>query len=154
VGTTLVAYATRGGSTRAVAEAVATTLRQSGAEVDVSDVTDVHDVDRYSTVVLGAPLYAGRFLRTARRFIRRNRSELAGMPVAVFALGPRDEDAEKWARSRDQLDRELARYVELDPVATALFGGADQPKRGVDGRDLRDWADITEWAEGLVGVLG
>src|SRR5271169_5073510 len=43
----------------------------------------------YDLVVFGAPLYSGRWHRDARRFLRRHRRELAAVPVAVFAMGPR-----------------------------------------------------------------
>jgi menaquinone-dependent protoporphyrinogen oxidase len=51
----LVAYATRSGSTKEVAEVVAATLREHGLEVDVQPMKSVRSLAGYRTVVLGAP---------------------------------------------------------------------------------------------------
>jgi len=146
--TVLVAYATRHGSTREVAEAIATRLRDEAATVDVRPARSVREpVAGWDLVMLGAPIYSGRWHRDAHRFLKRHRSELLLMPVAVFGMGPRSGTEDGWARSRAQLDRALAKHEWLVPAATALFGGVDPPKRaGEPRRDLRDWDAIREWA--------
>jgi menaquinone-dependent protoporphyrinogen oxidase len=137
---TLVAYATRHGSTAEVAETVAQALRGRGDVVDVVPAGTVREpVSEQDLVVLAAPLYSGRWHRDARRFLRRHRDELRDIPLAVFALGPREDTDEAWERARAQLDRALARYGGgLVPAAVAVFGGVDPPRRR-DGprRDLR-----------------
>jgi menaquinone-dependent protoporphyrinogen oxidase len=152
--TVLVAYATRHGSTREVAEAVAGTLGALGADVELREARDVRGpegfargrVGSWSLVVLGAPLYSGRWHREAHRFLRRHRKDLAGVPVAVFGMGPRSADKEAWRRSRDQLDRAVAKHKWLTPTAVELFGGVDPAKTGRPRRDLRDWTQIEAWA--------
>jgi menaquinone-dependent protoporphyrinogen oxidase len=86
--TGLVAYATKRGSTREVAAEVARIIRQSGPEVEISPAREVKSLDRYGAVVLGGALYMGRWHKDARRLLKRYRSELASLPLAVFALGP------------------------------------------------------------------
>ena len=107
---------------------------------------------RPDLVILGGAIYTGRWHRDAHRFLRRNRRELAGIPIAVFGMGPRSGTAESWQRSRVQLDRALARYDWLKPVSVAVFGGVD-PKAGSSGvrRDLRDRAAIEQWADEVAG---
>jgi hypothetical protein len=69
-------------------------------------------------------------------------------------MGPRSDDEESWQRSRDQLDRALARRGWLAPAATAVFGGVDPPdRRARRRRDLREWAAIRTWAEALPRVI-
>jgi menaquinone-dependent protoporphyrinogen oxidase len=148
----LVAYATRNGSTGQVAEAVAAAIQAGGVPVEVRPVSDVRGpVDGFALVVLGAPLYSGRWHRDAHRFLKRHREELARMPVAVFGMGPRTDEAESWQHARQQLDRALARRDWLAPVAVAVFGGVDPPRRRADRphRDLRDWEAIRSWAGSL-----
>jgi menaquinone-dependent protoporphyrinogen oxidase len=144
----LVAYATRNGSTQQVAEAVAAVVRTGGADVRVTHVRSAPEsLDGWDLVILGAPIYSGRWHPDARRFLKRHRRQLSSVPVAVFALGPRDDEEEAWQRSWTQLWRALDKRVWLVPVAVELFGGADPSGRhGRPRRDLRDWDAIGQWA--------
>ena len=155
--TALVTYATRNGPTREVAAVIAGSLRTLGVNVELGEARyvrgladHVHSQGRsWNLVVLGAPLYSGRWHRDAHRFLRQHRKELADVPVAVFGMGPRDADVEAWQRSRKQLDRALAKHGWLTPIAVAVFGGVDPPDQQPR-RDLRDWTQIEAWAAGIV----
>jgi len=144
----LVAYATKNGSARQVAEAIAVALREAGAQVRAGPARTIREpAAGYDLVVVGAPLYSGRWHRDAHRFLKRHRRELAAVPVAVFGMGPRNDTEEAWQRSRAQLDRALARRGWLNPVAVTVFGGVDPPGRGKGPRrDLRNWRAIDTWA--------
>src|SRR6266496_2234102 len=72
----LVAYATKHGSTQEVAEAIAATLREHALEVEVQPASEVRALDRYGAVLLGAPLYSGRWHGDANRFLKRHRTAL------------------------------------------------------------------------------
>jgi len=152
----LVAYATKNGSTRQVADAVAVALRERGAQVTLLPARAVGEsVAGYDLVVLGAPLYSGRWHRDAHRFLRRHRRELAAVPVAVFAMGPRTDTEDAWQRSRAQLDRALAKRDWLNPVAVTVFGGADPLGRSRrPRRDLRSWETIHAWAAHALATAG
>jgi menaquinone-dependent protoporphyrinogen oxidase len=144
----LVAFATKNGSTEQVAAAIAGSLRDSGCDVDLRRARDVtKPVAGWDLVVLGAPIYSGRWHRDAHRFLKRHRNEFGRVPVAVFGMGPRSGDEGGWQRSRDQMNRALAKHGWLTAAAIAVFGGVDPPKRHVTNRrDLRDWNAIREWA--------
>ncbi len=58
--TILVAYATKRGSTREVAESVAETLRERGFAVDLQPAATIDGLGPYDGVVLGTALYMGR----------------------------------------------------------------------------------------------
>ena len=147
----LVVYATRNGSTREVAEAVATALREERVDVAVSPARTVRgSVGDHDLVVVGGAIYSGRWHHDAHRFLERHRKELVTSRVAVFGMGPRSGDDEGWTRSRAQLDRALGRHSWLDPVAVTVFGGVDPPRRADRiRRDIRDWDLIHAWAVGL-----
>jgi menaquinone-dependent protoporphyrinogen oxidase len=68
-------------------------------------------------------------------------------------MGPRNDEPESWRRSREQLDRALARRAWLAPLSVAVFGGVDppDPRNRRPHRDLRDWAAIRAWAGSLGG---
>ncbi len=154
----LVAFATKRGSTREVAEAVATRLREHGAEVDVVPAADAHEVDGYDAVVLGGSLYMGRWHPDARRFLRRHRDELAERPLAVFALGPLTTAAKDLEGSRRQLEHALGRFGDLEPRTTAVFGGVVHPEQlrfpfsHMPASDARDWDAIRAWADEVAGI--
>ncbi|MEC3918671.1 flavodoxin domain-containing protein [Nocardia sp. CDC160] len=163
-GTILVAYASRYGSTREVAERIADTLRECGYEVDCRDMREVRSIDDYRTVVLGAPFYYGRWPRTARHFLSRFGPGLAHRDVAVFATG--HIAADKSADTRTQLDILLERNDWLRPFSSEIFGGRwdpavlrgpqrmmlwfpASPLRALPPADLRDWPAIEKWARSV-----
>lgn len=150
----LVAFATRAGSTGEVAAAIAQTLEECGDTVELRRARDVQEpVWGWDCVVLGAPIYSGRWHRHAHRFLKRHRRELGDVPVAVFGMGPRSPEEEAWLRSRRQLDRALAKRDWLTPADVAVFGAVDPPKRSrVLKRDMRDWVAIKAWAREVSGL--
>jgi menaquinone-dependent protoporphyrinogen oxidase len=161
-GSVLVAYATRYGSTREVADAVAATLREGGLEVNIQPARQVRTLAGYSAVVLGAPLFMFRWHRDALRFLSRHRQALTERPAAVFALGPFHDEEKEWQEVRPQLDRELAKFPWFAPVAVQIFGGVFDPAKlrfplnlmpalkQMPASDIRDWTAIRAWASDLV----
>jgi menaquinone-dependent protoporphyrinogen oxidase len=157
--TVLVAHASKHGTTREVAEAVAATLREHGHTVELEEAGRVRDVSRYDAVVVGGGLYLGRWHADGRKLLKRNREELAHRPFAVFAMGPDSLEESKVAESRKQLEGALADFPELEPCAVAIFGGALQPEswrfplNRLPAFDARDWDAIRAWADELAEKL-
>jgi menaquinone-dependent protoporphyrinogen oxidase len=157
-GTILVAYASRYGSTREVAESIAGTLREKGLRVDVRAAAEVDDLDGYSGVVLGGGIYIGHWHREAGGFVRHFEDELCELPVAVFALGPVDDVAEHCADSEKQF-RSTVGKLPFEPIASAVFGGAIDPSKlhfpfnRMPAADVRDWDEIRAWALDLTDAL-
>jgi menaquinone-dependent protoporphyrinogen oxidase len=149
--TVLVTYATKRGSTREVAEAVATTLHDHGLHVDVRPAAEVDDVTTYDAVVLGAAIYMGRLHGDARKLLKQQREAVAARPLAVFAMGPLTLSDEDVAGARKQLDKSLDQ-ASLDPDTTAIFGGVVDPAtfrfplNRLPASDARDWNAIHGWA--------
>lgn len=138
----LIAYTTRRGSTREVAEKIGEILKSKGMEVNVFNVAEVSDISSYNAAVIGAPVMRFRFLPPAKKFVKSNKEALSKIPVAYFSLGiTMKEDTPK---RRERMARKLKVVTrQVAPVDVGLFGGRYQ------GRDYRDWDKITAWAEGL-----
>jgi menaquinone-dependent protoporphyrinogen oxidase len=155
----LVAYASKYGSVAEVARYLGAVLRDHDARCDVVTSRDASELDGYDLVVLGTGLYMGRAHRDARRFLRRHREELEHMPFAVFAMGPLSGEEEEKAKVRPHLDRALARYPEIEPVATEIFGGVIDPEKmpfpfnRMPAGDHRDWDEIREFGVSLLAKV-
>jgi menaquinone-dependent protoporphyrinogen oxidase len=158
-GRVLVAYASNHGSTREVAEAISGSLEKAGVQADVRPAVDVRELGDYDAVVLGAPIYMGRWQRHAHAFLRHHRDELAARPLAVFALGPLHDTPKEWSEARTQLDTALARH-DVHPRVVELFGGRVDPAHlhfpfsKIPPGDARDWTAIAAWGEALPEALG
>ena len=161
----LVAYATKYGSTREVAEAIAAKLRECRATIDVRAAGDVASLDGYDAVVFGGALYFFRLRREGRRFLSRHRKALSEMPVAVFGMGPIEDTEEQYVGARKHLDKSLVKNQSISPVAVAVFGGVLDPTglrfpdanpamKKLSPCDLRDWGAIEAWADTLPRALG
>ncbi len=152
----LVAYATKLGSTREIAEFIGDTLRDRGLEVDVAPARTVTDLAPYQAVVLGSALYAAHWQREANRFVLRHTHALRMRPVWLFSSGPLDHSADAGV-----LPPAPSVAITTDPIGARdhrTFGGrlrADAP--GIDSRilathptgDFRDWDAIRAWALGI-----
>ena len=86
----LVTYSSKMGGTASLAEAVAKGI---GEGAEVRPVDEVDSVSRYDAVVIGGGLYAGRWPRSGRHFVRRHATALQGRPVWFFSSGPLDDSA-------------------------------------------------------------
>ncbi|MBE0477483.1 MAG: flavodoxin domain-containing protein [Coriobacteriia bacterium] len=156
----LVAYASRHGATRGVAETVADELRAQGVDVDVTPVERAPAVEGYDGAVIGSAVYNARWMPEAVRFIERNREALRRMPHAYFQVclsilgdSPRKERIiEAWMEPPAEI---------AEPISAVTFPGAiDRAKleagerllvwlsRVPDG-DYRDWPAIRAWAASL-----
>jgi len=155
--TILLAYASRYGSTQEVAETIATTLRDAGLEVDIQPMREVKRLDAYDAVVLGAAIYNARWHPEAHQFLSLHQEALQQRPVAIFTLGPLSNSDTAKRNAQRQVEKELAKYPWLKPVALDVFGGKYDPSKPglsffeklMPGSDHRDWQDISAWATGL-----
>ena len=165
MGSVLVVYATKYGSTGEVAEAIAARLRTHGIESTAVPARQVKDLAGYSAVVLGTALYFFHWRGEAHRFLKRNRESLASLPVAVFGLGPIEDTPEHFTGAREHLDKGLAKHAWLRPVAVTVFGGKVEPSalrfpdnnpamRAIGPVDLRDFDAVDAWADSLPPALG
>ncbi|MFF0156174.1 flavodoxin domain-containing protein [Streptomyces sp. NPDC005263] len=159
--TVLVTYGTTNGSTAGIAEAVADVLRKDGLTVEVLPAGSVTSVSPYDAVMVGGGLYAGRWHKDARRFVRRHSGELAKRPVWFFSSGPLDPSASE----RDIPPvRGVRRAMDrLDVRDHVTFGGcleegakgrmAKMILRSGKGGDFRDFGAIQAWAQSIADAL-
>ncbi|MRR32671.1 flavodoxin [bacterium] len=161
----LVTFASQGGSTAGVAEAIAKALADAGCSVDLKPVKEVADLTPYKGVVVGSAVHSGKWMPEATNFVERNKTLLRRMPTAIFQV------CMMMASSNVQYKAMVPGWLnplkdELKPVAAGSFAGAlllDQYPKFSDRLglriflasvklkegDYRDWDAIRSWAEDL-----
>lgn len=171
----LVAYASRHGATAGIAEKIAESLSENGAEAVAIDVNDVDDVAQYDAFVIGAAAYMFHWLKDATRFVKRNVQTFSAKPVWLFSSGPigtelvDDEGRDVFEASRPKEFDELGPLV--NPKGEKVFFGAWNPEEskpvGMAERfmkllpasdslptgDFRDWEAIDAWAKEIADQL-
>lgn len=155
----LVAYASRHGSTRGIAEHIAAGLRGSGNEVDAASVDQVADVQTYDGFVIGSAVYYGAWMKEATAFVAANASWLVRRPVWLFSSGPVGT-----AAPTDPKDI-VALGETINPRGHRIFYGAlDRRELSIGERivvgavkapdgDFRDWKAIEAWTGEIAGEL-
>jgi menaquinone-dependent protoporphyrinogen oxidase len=164
----LVAYATRAGSTREVAEAVAEVLRENGSDVDVRPVKEVSTLEGYDALVLGSAVRVGKLLPETLQFVQRFQQAMLALPTAYFVVcGTLKRDTPE---NRHTVLGYLEPLRQLkEPVNTGLFAGAMSfdtipallrpifrrclSPLGVTEGDWRDWPQIRAWAASVGAQL-
>ncbi|GLZ27821.1 flavodoxin [Lentzea sp. NBRC 105346] len=146
----LVAYATKMGSTKEIAEAIGERIRAAGHSVTVLPAGEVRSLDRYSAVVLGSALYATRWRGDAVKLLKR----LSGKKVWLFHSGPLGKDLSP-QKAPAKVRRLAARVGTEAPTTfpgrleakTAKGFIARKMAQGEMAGDYRDWDAINAWAD-------
>lgn len=175
----LVAYASRHGATKGIAESIARKLERTGLDVTLRSVNEAGPVDDYDAFVIGSAAYLGGWLGEATTFVRRHRDLLADRPVWMFSSGPTSAEALD-AKGRDQLKvaepKEFGEFARtIQPRDQRVFFGAYDPdaaptglaeglmsrfmrlmpaaRNALPAGDFRDWPAIEAWAETIAREL-
>jgi menaquinone-dependent protoporphyrinogen oxidase len=163
----LVTFASRHGSTRGIAEAIADRLRAARHVVDVRSAENSTDAAAYSAVVLGSAIYNQAWLPEAAECARRNVGVLAVRPVWLFSVGAISSN-QGWplgalARREPKGIGRLLRAIR--PRDYHVFAGAVAAEhlsfvgqvffRLLKGRygDYRNWQEINAWAASIAQQL-
>jgi len=163
----LITYASRGGSTVGVAEAIAETLMDADFNIEILPMQQVEDVTSYDAVVAGSGIQAGQWLPEAIDFLWAHQANLETRPFAAFmvcmTLAMKNKNFHEGQHITAMLD--AVRAI-LTPVSEGYFAGvldiskvpsfAERLKfrisvmSGVWSEgDHRDWDKIHAWAQDL-----
>jgi len=162
----LVAYASKYGATKEIAEKIGRVLKDAGFAVDVLPADEVKDLAPYRAVVLGSAVYIGGWRKQAARFLQSNEKALAEKKVWLFSSGPTGKGDPVELVQGWRFPKGLQHIADrVKPVDTALFQGAAFPEKlSAIGRflmkkvkaplgDFRDWNAITVWAGAIAAKL-
>jgi len=121
----LVSFGSKRGGTAGLAAMIGDALTEAGCETVVSPAKDVGELGGVDAVIVAGALYANRWHRDARRFVRRNASALRELPVWLVSSGPLDDSAEKRDIPPTAQVAKLVRRVSARGHVT--FGGRLEP---------------------------
>jgi len=174
----LVAYGSRTGFTKGIAEFIGARLKERGIGAEVLEVKSVRDLSIYDAFVVGSALYMFHWMKEAKDFVMRNKTLMTKHPVWLFSSGPVGTSRTD-SKGRNLL--EVSGPKEIDELMEAVkalghkvfFGGLDGSKlkganafwyklamkseaarKTMSEGDFRDWREIGVWADAIAGALG
>lgn len=166
----LVAYASKTGSTKGIAEFIGEKLRGYEIQVDVQMVDSVKNLVGYDAFVIGSAVYNFHWLKEAKQFVSQNRSVLASRPVWIFSSGPTGTKATD-SKGRDLREVSGPKEIEelresINPRDHRVFFGVlyrDRLKGAVglfarwipkeEEGDFRNWSEIEGWTKIIAEAL-
>jgi menaquinone-dependent protoporphyrinogen oxidase len=165
-GTILVAYATKYGATKEIAEAIGETLRTAGRKAEVLAAEGVKDLSAYAAIILGSAVYVAQWRKEAVTFLETHEKALAERPVWLFSSGPTGSGdpvqlMSGWRFPDSQ--KPIAERIHARDLV--LFHGLLDPKKlnlpeklilkGIKApiNDSRDWEAIRGWALAVAETL-
>lgn len=152
--TTMVVVASKHGSTVEIGERMVATLSARGVKAHLKDVSEAGAwLYGAANVVMGIPVYRQKLYGPGTLFLDSHRTELAGKPMFLFAVG-----------GGPRLNQDLVDTLKSYPHReVAYFRGAiDEQKlsvweklqltvaRAPKDADYRDWPAVEEWARELI----
>jgi menaquinone-dependent protoporphyrinogen oxidase len=163
----LVAYASKNGATKEIAEKIGEVLLQAGLQADVSPVDGVRDLTPYRAVILGSALYIGKWQKEAVGFMQANEKGLAERPVWLFSSGPTGKGDPVALLKGERLPAAVRPLADrIHPREAAVFHGNIDPgkvnfiEKWVIQKllkaplgDFRDWDMICGWASTVAETL-
>lgn len=169
----VVAYASKYGFTKGIAEFIAEKIQQNGVEAVALEADKVKSPTDYDAFVIGSAVFFGKWMKEAREFIIHNRELLAHRYVWLFSSGPVGTDTID-KHGRPTLEANVPKDIEefkriINPRDhQVFFGGFDASTHGfglkllmkseairasMPSGDFRNWNLIGSWATGIAHTL-
>jgi menaquinone-dependent protoporphyrinogen oxidase len=165
-GKVLIAYGTKYGSTKEIAEKIGEALQGEGLETDVMAADKVKDLAAYKNIVIGTAVYMGMGRKEVKNFLKDKAAALKERNVWFFATGPSGQGDPIQLVKGEVVPvnmKDLVAAVKPRDV-TVFHGNMDAAKMGgmekfivkrVGGEtgDFRDWDMITSWAKNIASTI-
>ncbi len=156
----LVVFGSTRGGTMGLAQMVANGLRDEGLTAEVLPAGRARGLGGCDAVVVGGAIYAMRWHRAARRFVRKHAAALRQRPTYFFSSGPLDDSAAR--KEVPPLPSVKALMDHVGARGHVTFGGRLEPHtRGLlagviateQAGDWRDPVQVRDWARTLAAQL-
>jgi len=146
---TLIAYATRGGTTEEYAKAISSVLTDEfKMQADLVNLKKVRnpDLTQYQNIIVGAGIKMFRMHKEGAEFLEKKNFGEKNVGIFLSSLVPRDEAIKKY------VDVILQKNTTLKPIVVEVFGG----RMRIFGRTSQDMTDIEkakEWTRKIAEHL-
>jgi menaquinone-dependent protoporphyrinogen IX oxidase len=146
---TLIAYATRGGTTEDYAKAIKSVLTDEfNMQADLVNLKKTRnpDLTQYQNIIVGAGIRIFRMHKEGAEFLKKKNFAEKNVGIFLSSLVPRDEAIKKY------VDVILRKNTTLKPIAVEVFGG----RMRIFGRTSKDMTDIEkakEWTRKIAEHL-
>ena len=172
--TVLVAYASALGSTREIAQHMATRMAaaldpvEGLGGVECRSVEEVGSLTGYEAVVVGSAIHNQAWLPPALEFLTQHGPELSKRPVWAFSVGMSDGLPKLFRGRGAELQKQRLEQTQFQDVSLrghAVFSGVYEASQlsaplrtlfrlsGGQFGDLRDWSAIDAWTDQIRGEL-
>ncbi|MFA5307945.1 MAG: flavodoxin domain-containing protein [Dehalococcoidales bacterium] len=162
----LIAYASKYGSTKEIAEKIGEILKLDGLPADILPVKGIKNPADYQAIIIGSAMYMGMWRKEATNFVKKYETALAGKPVWVFSSGPSGKgDPAELLKGiivprgvKPLLDRIKPRDIavfhgHLDPAKMSGMERWIVKRVGGGTGDFRDWDMINQWAKKVAAAI-
>jgi len=149
-------------STREIGAVIAQRLRDHGNEAVAEQAEAEPRIEAGDAVVLGSPIYMGKWRKEARKILEKLWEEPAGQAIWLFTTGPLGDPPEPSdAKPEETVERFAAERARGHRMFTGKLDRAQLNRRerlavravkAPDG-DFRDWAAIETWADEIAEAL-
>ena len=170
----LVAYGSRFGSTKEIAEYMTKVLKEKEVNVDLYEAAKTpSNIDEYDIVLIGSGIQIGKWKNTALNFLKKHQKTLRGKTTGLFVSCVFGMYPDKVEEARKKFLVDVAKKYGLEPAGLGLFGSCldftgkkglkynltvnimkkDLAEMGVEydeTYEFRDWQKIKEWAESFI----
>lgn len=158
----LVLYSSQTGTTQEIAQFMAQELGKAGHKADLKLCQEAQNPGAYDAIIIGAPVYAGKWKAEAGAFVKNNAEQLKKIPHAYFMVGT----SFNGTASPVEMEAILAKERKLSPpVSEGMFmGRLDYSRLNFFQRtickmmkapegDFRDWDAIRNWTLATAELL-
>jgi len=162
----LVAFETKYGATREIAQKIGDVLNEAGLSTDILPINEAKYLVPYKAIILGSAVFTGDWCKEAAEFLETNEKVLAEKMVWLFSSGPLgegtvEEDSKGWRFPKTLqpiADRIAPRHIavfhgKIDKEKLSLMHKFMVKVAKVPVGDFRKWDDITSWAKEIVEAL-
>ena len=156
----LVVYGSKRGGTAGLAQMVGDALTEHRVDAVVQDARSADAPDGYDAVIVAGALYANRWHRDARQFVRRHADALRERPVWFVSSGPLDRTART---GEIPAVRQVAKLMgRVGARGHMTFGGRlapdakGFPASAMAKKHAGDWRDtdhVQAWIDGVTAEL-